>query len=68
MADDISQIILDELRAHRQESAQRHEGFDKRIRKVEIWQADASGKMTMLGLVGVVAGGIVTWLTQIFRH
>lgn len=70
MANDneISKIILQELRDHRKESNERHIAIDKRIRKVENWQANASGKLTALGVIGVAAGSIVTWLTSVFRE
>lgn len=68
MSDDITQIILDELREHRKESNDRHVAIDKRVRKVENWQAEANGKITIIGTVGVAVGGIVTWLTDVFRH
>lgn len=40
----------------------------KRITEVEKWQANANGKMTMLGAVGVAIGGFFTAFFQYFRH
>lgn len=69
MSDDsIQQIILDELREHRRESNDRHIQIDKRVRKVETWQADANGKITIIGALGVAIGGFITWITDIFKH
>jgi len=67
MDNDISQIILDELRAHRLESADRHDKLDGRVRNVEAWQHDAGGKATMLASVAAALGGIVVWATGFFH-
>lgn len=40
----------------------------KRLNEVEKWQANANGKMTMLGIVGVTIGGFCTAIIQYFRH
>ena len=66
--DEISQIILEELREHRRESNERHVQVDKRIRKVENWQSEANGKITIISAVGVAIGGIITWVTGIFHQ
>jgi len=66
--DDISQIILDELRAHREESRDRHDKIETRVRNVEAWQSNADGKITVFGLVGVFIGGFVTWVTNLFHN
>lgn len=64
MPKEITEIILEELREHRRESSMRHEKMDHRVRKIEDWQSNANGKITMLGAIGVFMGGIVTWLTK----
>jgi len=64
----ISEIILEELREHRAESNARHIEVDKRLRKVEVWQADANGKISIIGAVGVAVGGFITWVSGILRH
>lgn len=40
----------------------------KRIGDVEKWQANANGKMTVLGAVGIAIGTIFTAVIQSFRH
>lgn len=68
MEKDIAEIILEELRAHREESSKRHEQIDVRVRKVETWQSNADGKVTMIGVFGVLFGGFITWLTDLFHR
>lgn len=41
---------------------------DERIRNVENWQADANGKVTMVGAFGVTLGGVITAVVEYFRH
>lgn len=41
---------------------------DERIRTVENWQADANGKITMVGVFGVTLGGFFTAVVEYFRH
>ena len=72
--DNIQQIILeevrntrDELKAHRAESLLRHDGIDTRVRHIESWQSNANGKITMIGIVGVLVGGVIGWITDIFK-
>lgn len=67
MNDDVSQIILDELREHRRESNLRHEVIDKRVRKVESWQSDAGGKLTAFGVFCTTVGAVVAFLADFFR-
>ena len=68
MANDISQIILDELREHRRESADRHELMDVRLRTVENWQHEIKGKATMFGVICTACGGIIAWLTSLLHR
>lgn len=68
MNDEISQIILEELREHRRESNERHSAIDIRIRHVEKWQADAGGKVTMLGIILTSISGVIAWIAGIFKH
>jgi len=68
MEPEISEIILQELRDHRKESATRHEAIEQRVRHVESWQSNADGKITAFGIVGVFIGGLVTWATDLFHR
>lgn len=61
MPDNVTQIILDELRAMREDIA-------PRLRKVESWQDNADGKITMFGLFCSAIGGIVVWFVGTFKH
>ena len=67
MADDKLDIILDELRAHRDESRDRHNQLDGRVRNVEAWQSNAEGKAKMLAVVMTSAAGVFAWLSG-FLH
>lgn len=40
---------------------------DERLGEVEKWQANANGKMTILGAVGVAIGTLCTTVLQSFR-
>jgi hypothetical protein len=62
VSDDRIQIILDELREHRRESADRHESMDGRVRKIEHWQSNADGKITAFGVIAAGVGSILTYL------
>lgn len=64
MSDEILQYIKDSV--DRIESKQ--DKHDDRLGEVEKWQANASGKMTMLGFVGMAIGGIFTGIAEYFRH
>ena len=71
---DIQEIILDEVRNvrselqdHRRESSERHDKMDGRVRSVESWQAEANGKITAFGTAGVILGGVITWVTGLFK-
>ncbi len=69
MSDDsIQQIILDELRAHREESRERHEKMDVRVNIVEKWQATADGKISAFGIICVAIGGFIAWLTKVIQN
>lgn len=65
---EISKIILDELRAHRSESNERHVQIDNRVRRVEDWQSNANGKISIIGAVGVGIGGFIAWVGDFFRQ
>jgi phosphatidylserine decarboxylase len=71
MSDEIQQIILDEVRnirgelqLHRTESAERHDNLDVRVRATEKWVNNADGKITVLGVVAVMVGSVLTWLAN----
>lgn len=61
MNDDISQIILAELRDFRKD-------INTRVNSVEKWQANADGKITMFGVFCMVIGGVIVWITNLFKH
>jgi hypothetical protein len=67
MDKEISQIILDELRAHREESRDRHDQLDIRVRNVEGWQKNAEGKITIIGLVCTATAGFVAWISTLLH-
>ncbi len=46
----------------------KQDGHDTRLRTVENWQSNASGKMSIIGLIGATIGGILTATVQLFRH
>lgn len=58
---DIQEIILEELRALRSDIV-------PRINKVEQWQANANGKITMFGLFCAGIGGVVSWISAIMHR
>lgn len=73
MNNDIQQVILEEVRnirgelqLHRSESAERHENLDVRVRNTEKWQSNADGKITVIGVVAVMVGSVLTWLANKF--
>lgn len=68
MSEDISQIILQELREHRRESSVRHENMDTRVRVVETWQANAEGKVKVFGLFLAAVTSFLAWLIGVFKH
>lgn len=43
------------------------DSHDTRIRSVENWQSNANGKITAFGIAGVLVGGAVTYLTDLFK-
>ena len=57
MSKDISEVILEELREFRRD-------MQVRVNKVESWQANADGKITMFGLFCTGIGGIAAWLAS----
>lgn len=63
--------MSDEILSYIKDSVDRIEGkqdkHDERIRKVENWQADANGKVTTIGAIGVVMGGIITAVAEYFK-
>lgn len=64
MSDEILNYIkgtVDRIEVNQKDHAQR-------INEVEKWQANANGKITMLGAVGVAIGGIFTAIGQYFKH
>lgn len=61
MSDEISNIILEELRALRSDLA-------PRVNAVEKWQSNADGKITMFGIFCVTIGGMISWVVSILKH
>ncbi len=60
MSEEISKIILEELRAFREDAM-------PRLTAVERWQSNVDGKISMFGLICVALGGLATWLTGIIH-
>lgn len=60
MSDDISQIILDELRAHRIESADRHERIENRVRSLESTRSEQRGIIRMAMIISTAISGAIS--------
>lgn len=60
MADDLQQVILDELRALRND-------IQPRLRKVEEKQANLDGKMTVTGVFCTAIGSVIALVINLFR-
>ena len=61
MSDEISKIILEELRALRAD-------MQPRMSKVEKWQSNADGKITMFGIFCAGIGSIITFISGGIKH
>lgn len=58
MKDDIASIILQELRDMKAD-------LTPRLRKVESWQDNFSGKMS---IIAIVASGVGAWFMNLIKH
>lgn len=47
---------------------EKQDKHDERLRTIENWQSNANGKMTMISMVGVTIGGLITATVEYFRH
>lgn len=68
MSDNISQIILDELRAHRKET---NDGFDKingRVRSLEETRAENRGIKKASIAISSILSGVVSFFVSHFYH
>lgn len=61
MSKDISEIILEELREFRKD-------MHNRVGKVEMWQSNVDGKITVFGLFCAAIGSFVVWMTNILHR
>lgn len=68
MPEDISLIILEELRAHRTESKANHVAMDKRVRSLEGTRSEARGMIKMAVLIASVISAVISYLITIFKH
>lgn len=57
MSDNISEIILEELRELRKD-------LTPRVVKIEQWQANVEGKATMFGVLVTALTGFIAWITN----
>lgn len=64
----MSDEILTYIKASVDRIEEKQDDHTKRITEVEKWQANAEGKMTMLGAVGVAIGAAFTAVGEYFRH
>ena len=64
MSDEILTYIKDSV--DRIESKQ--DNHDVRIGKLENWQSNADGKITMVSAIGAAIGGAVVAVFDYFRH
>lgn len=64
MSDDLLVYIKDTVT--RIEAKQ--DKHDERIRTVESWQNRADGKVTAFGAVGVLIGGVITWVVELWKN
>lgn len=64
MQDEILEYIKDSV--DRIEAKQ--DKHSDRLNEVERWQSNANGKMTMLSIMGMTIGGLMTGIVEYFRH
>ena len=64
MSDDILSFIKDTVL--RIEAKQ--DKHDDRIRAVESWQNNTDGKITAYGVVGVLIGAAITWVSEFWKN
>lgn len=69
MGDELGQVILDELRAHRLESADRHEKLVLRVTSLEETRAEQRGVLKSAIFSSTIISGTISFLINIFgRH
>lgn len=61
-------MILEELREHRKESAERHEKIDTRIRSLEESRAHQKGSITAIGIIATIISGFISFVVSTFKH
>ena len=68
MSDNISQIILEELRAHRKETMDGFGRIDNRVRSLEESRAEQKGTIKTAVTISGMLSALVAFITSIFYH
>ena len=68
MSDDVSQIILEELRAHRKETMDGFGRIDNRVRSLEESRAEQKGTIKTAVTISGMLSALVAFITSIFYH
>ena len=66
MSDAVEQIILEELRDHRKESAERHELMEKRVRSLEESRAENRGAIKTSMAISTAFASVISWLVTMW--
>ena len=65
---EIQDIILEELRLHRQETKDGFQTINGRIRSLEESRAEARGASNMRTAITISGAGLLAWLIGLIRH